>query len=247
MNVVSEKATVRYCYRNNRKMMAIGFPLMMGIALIGLLMVFGLSQLTQEYWEKELWPGSLRFLIMLNLAWIIEKGVKKYFGQSSRVSTFTIMVVVFILFLCFLPPFPSIFPSLALVLFKGIFGFAAIFLGIIPFWGMYSMWSKQSTPALVLDHNGMWVDRYGLIPWNNIAAVSASAKPEPPCLFIKVKDSETLRAQATCMGKLFLMVANKFGKLVYSPGYHISATGLDTPNDTIIAFANQYMQHDAQN
>jgi hypothetical protein len=130
--------------------------------------------------------------------------------------------------------------------FRVFWSFVLISLAAISCFGIYAIYAKRNTRALVLGRSGMWIDGYDLIPWSNIATMRSSVNANLPALFITVKDVEVLRAHATRMGRFVLMLASKMGKFAYSPGYHVSVSGLDTPDDVILAFARQYMQSDLQ-
>lgn len=106
---------------------------------------------------------------------------------------------------------------------------------------IYTMLSQWKSPVMILDQDGVLMPHFRRIAWCNIAEIGP---PSPVFITIKirVKDRAKLVKQADFEGKIGLFWA-KFG----CADYHILATGLDRPNDAIIAFARQYMQSDTQN
>lgn len=245
-HALPSKMIVYRRYEGYKVTLLLGFILVTGIALSGLWIMFCLSPVMHGIYGRTL--CLLFFSVTLPIFGFsfVQDRTKKILGKAFflfQLAIATIMVVL----LYRLAPYVSYIPlDIAIIFFRLLIGFLIIFFGFCTGCVIYEFILKRNTPALILNCAGVLVPHFGLIPWNNIAEIGPPSTTTV-CINIKVVAPVALKTQATWLGKLNLFLLNIYTKFGYTPYYHISITYLDTPNDAIIAFANQYMQNDMQN
>lgn len=96
----------------------------------------------------------------------------------------------------------------------------------------------QTKPMMVIDEEGMWVDRYGLIPWKDIKDVVVYRHWNGPmeALGIWLKDLTITSRNATISGKMVIM----WSRIFDYP--NINLAGLDVPNQVIVDRAQYYLK-----
>ena len=102
----------------------------------------------------------------------------------------------------------------------------------------------DNTPAAILDKNGIWTKRCGLIPWENIAQVKICNLPTVKHIEfvgIYVKDTKILSKQSTWSKKIgiFWEKIFRYDKLFNYP--NIALGNIAVSNDEIIKFARQFV------
>ncbi len=119
-----------------------------------------------------------------------------------------------------------------------------IALGIIIFFFvytfLYTLWFVwvNDNPAAILDSEGIWVNRFNFIPWEDIKACPIFTYPGTPIenVSIMVKDQKKLFKSANIGGKITLLWA----KLFNYP--HIILNGVTVENEDIILYAHAHMK-----
>jgi hypothetical protein len=97
---------------------------------------------------------------------------------------------------------------------------------------------KQNKPAAILNKDGIWVNYYNFISWQDIDDFDTYMYKNLPIEFISisVKDIHKLSKNASLYGKIGIFWSKIFG---YPP---ITLAGLELENDEIITFAKQLLK-----
>lgn len=101
---------------------------------------------------------------------------------------------------------------------------AALFIGIKRL--------RSGKAALVISPDGLWVDSYGFIEWNNVDNIFETAIQGQSLVTIAVKDATSLKKQASLRGRINL--------LVYRNTLYI--THLEYDNKTVIKQLHDYYE-----
>jgi hypothetical protein len=96
----------------------------------------------------------------------------------------------------------------------------------------------HNKPLAVFNSNGVWVARFGLIPWDNITEVSPylNVPPTIEAVEIRVKNYSLLYKHANASAKISIFFAKKFS---YPP---IIIANMTVDRQEIIMFANQFLK-----
>lgn len=103
---------------------------------------------------------------------------------------------------------------------------------------LYSMWlMKDNLPMAILDQEGIWVMRYGFIPWQEVKEVSLYYVPSTPLesVGIRVHDPVKIARQSTLSGKATFWYSKIFQ---YPP---IILANSDIDNEIVVQTANHFM------
>lgn len=97
----------------------------------------------------------------------------------------------------------------------------------------------RKAPMAVIDSNGIWIQQFGVIPWNNILKLEKPIIMGVPveALGIHIRDTKALSKQATIPGKLIIFEA----KLLKTPTIVLDNIALKY--DTIASFAQQFTKN----
>ncbi len=89
----------------------------------------------------------------------------------------------------------------------------------------------------ILNQNGIWLARFGLIPWKEIYEFDTYSEGRTPLKIIGiwVKNNKKISKQSTIAGKMDFFWAKLMG---YPP---IKITGIALGNDEVISFAKQFL------
>lgn len=97
-------------------------------------------------------------------------------------------------------------------------------------------------PIAILNHQGIWLKHYGLIPWNNVLAIeeyrihkSVRASRNMWGLGIRLKDINPVMAQTSWMRKKLLKWSQRSGL------YDIVLSNIDIEHKEVIRFAQPFM------
>ena len=104
---------------------------------------------------------------------------------------------------------------------------------------IYSLYRiMRNRPMAVINAQGIWIQQFGVIAWSNIQDVKTFLVAGTPTesIGIQVHDTDLLAKQANLAGKLIILES----KVLHTPTIVIDNIELD--NQTIIDFANQFMQ-----
>ncbi len=104
---------------------------------------------------------------------------------------------------------------------------------------VYTFFMKSTTPAAILNQEGIWFKRYGLIPWGMVDEINLCSLPTAShikLIGIQIKNTSLLYKQASWEGKMELFWAKIFG---YS---HVKLSNIEMANDVVIKFARQYIK-----
>ena len=98
----------------------------------------------------------------------------------------------------------------------------------------------QKAPTLILSQEGLWLERYGLIPWDNIAAVellnmSFGEDDVLHGLGIRFKDPDKVLIQRGLMGILLNSIRRS------NSVYHLALTHLDGDCNHVVLYARNYI------
>lgn len=121
----------------------------------------------------------------------------------------------------------------------------------------------DSRPVAILNKQGIWINRYGLISWqhvedvslfsskhlNNVETLQAHMQREfiNPAIGIKIKKNafSLIKKQSSFWGKLELTITSFVDdycvKFFDYSGY-ISLGGVSTPVEEILSFADRYLE-----
>lgn len=121
----------------------------------------------------------------------------------------------------------------------GLFMIAGLFLqGLIFALTIY----MSNKPLAIIDEHGIWVRYFNLIPWDCIEDIGTYRTPSTPIevVSLKLSDYKTVFKNASLAGKIGLLFSRLFGY----PPILIANMKLDADldNETIIAFARQFIQ-----
>ena len=96
---------------------------------------------------------------------------------------------------------------------------------------------KKGEAMAILNQDGIWTARFGLIPWREIDEFGPYSVPRTPleAIGIRVKNNKKISKQSTIAGKLDFFWAKWMG---YPP---IKITGIALSNDEVISFAKQFL------
>lgn len=105
---------------------------------------------------------------------------------------------------------------------------------------LYTVWFVwvNDRPAAILSPEGIWVNRFNFIPWDNIQACPTFIYPGTPIevVSIMVKDQKKLFKYASIGGKITLLWA----KLFNYP--HIILNSIAVENEEILTYAQAYVK-----
>lgn len=98
--------------------------------------------------------------------------------------------------------------------------------------------SMNNKPAAIINEEGIWVNYFNLIPWNNIADVTLYRSPGTPIEVIAVipKEYTSVFKNASVSGKMAVIFSKIFG---YPP---ILIANFELDNEYIIEFAAQFKE-----
>lgn len=97
---------------------------------------------------------------------------------------------------------------------------------------------KKEEPMAIINQDGIWMARFGLIPWKEIVEFGPySYRGTPEVIGIRVKDNDKISRQSSIAGKLDFFWARWIG---YPP---IRITGIALPNNEVINFAKQFLKN----
>ncbi len=96
---------------------------------------------------------------------------------------------------------------------------------------------KKGEAMAILNQDGIWTARFGLIPWKEIDEFGPYSVSRTPlvAIGIRVKNNKKISKQSTIAGKLDFFWAKWMG---YPP---IKITGIALSNDEVIGFAKQFL------
>lgn len=101
---------------------------------------------------------------------------------------------------------------------------------------MYNLFLfKSNTPILILNHEGIFAKRFGLIPWNNIIDVTPylGMPSSLGAIEVQIKNTSLLYEQATVSGKLSIFFSKQFG---HSP---LIIANIILDSHIVLSFARQ--------
>ncbi len=98
---------------------------------------------------------------------------------------------------------------------------------------------KKGEAMAILNQDGIWTARFGLIPWKEIDEFGLYKIPTTPMetIGIRVKNNKKISKQSSIAGKLDFFWAKLMG---YPP---IKITGIALENDEVISFAKQFLNN----
>ncbi len=96
---------------------------------------------------------------------------------------------------------------------------------------------KKDDPVAILNKDGIWLPRFGLIPWKEITEFGPYLVPRTPMevIAIRVIDNKKISKQSSIAGKLDFFWAKLMG---YAP---IRIVGIALKNEEVISFAKQFL------
>lgn len=102
-------------------------------------------------------------------------------------------------------------------------------------YGIYFI-SKPSKLAAILNKDGIWLDRYGFIAWDNINDIFIYRIPTTPMenIGIRFHDAYSVFKQATLSGKLTIIYSKIFR-------YPVTLAKLEMDNEIFVAHAKRFM------
>lgn len=108
--------------------------------------------------------------------------------------------------------------------------FLMMILGVISF-------PKKGDVVAILNQDGIWLVRFGLIPWKEIDEFDTYSDGRTPLkiIGIRVKNNKKISKQSTTAGKLHFFWSKLMG---YPP---IMIAGIALSNDEVIGFAKQFL------
>lgn len=105
---------------------------------------------------------------------------------------------------------------------------------------LYMIWliNCNKKPLAILSAEGIWVNHFGLIAWDDVLSCQIYNYPRTPLevVSVVVKDVKKLSRQASISGKITIFWAKMFQ---YPPVLLANAT---VDNETIIAYAQAYIK-----
>lgn len=105
---------------------------------------------------------------------------------------------------------------------------------------LYMIWliNFNKKPLAILNAQGIWVNHFGLIAWNDVQSCQIYNYPRTPLevVSVAVKDIKKLSKQASISGKITIFWAKMFQ---YPPILLANAT---VDNETITAYAQAYIK-----
>lgn len=98
--------------------------------------------------------------------------------------------------------------------------------------------NRSNKPAAIINEEGVWLNYFNLIHWNNITDVALYKSPGTPIEVVAVlpKEYTSVFKNASLSGKIAIMTSKLFG---YSP---ILIANIEFDNDTVVEFARQFMK-----
>ncbi len=148
-------------------------------------------------------------------------------------STILRLTVFFILLFLILSIINSLLSSFLLInivrIITLIFGFL-----LLCGW-IYSRNFLNQGTAAILNQQGIWIQHYNLIAWNDISEINTHVIAYTPIelIGIQLKDSQKIFLQASLAGK-----CNLFWAKIFKRHYHIPLSNLALKNEDILNFAN---------
>ena len=167
--------------------------------------------------------------------------IVNHHGKTREMGCMVMLgMTMFFSFLLFATTLASKYVSIYILLplqiilgfFLVLFIFALIF---------YFYLQRKNEPVAILNEEGIWVQHFGFIPWNEVEEVAPYINPGAPLISvgIRVKDPAKLSAQAHFFGKCGVFWSKRFG---YPP---IILAALDVDNDQVISFAHRFIRPEA--
>lgn len=105
---------------------------------------------------------------------------------------------------------------------------------------LYTIWFMwvNNNPAAILSPQGIWVNRFNFIPWDDVQSCHIYTYPGTPieAVTIVVKDLKKLSKQANIGGKITIF----WSKLFHYPPIIIANTTIE--NEHIISYAQAYIK-----
>ena len=148
--------------------------------------------------------------------------------------------------------------SYVLVPFQVIIGFSIVLFAFLWFYLLIQMIDKQ--PVAILNKQGIWINRHGLIPWQHIEAiypyishpdnvknlpVQIQAKNIAVGIKIKKDSLFLISEQSSWGGKSVLFWAKLLGNFYakfLDYHHHITLSCTNIPAEEIISFAHRYIK-----
>lgn len=97
---------------------------------------------------------------------------------------------------------------------------------------------RSNKPLAVLGDEGIWINHYNFIAWQDIEDVNSYTIPGTPMqvVGVRVKNSNAVSKQASLAGKIGIFWARLFGY-----HYQITLSNMAMDNEQIIVFAKRYL------
>jgi hypothetical protein len=165
---------------------------------------------------------------------------KKTFMQGMVIMPVMVIAIQFLLYM--IPSinvrafsWESFIELFILLLIKS---FLYFFTGVFTLTAVYAIFCiYRNKPTAILDENGIWINHFGFIPWNDIDKITLYPLDygNINLIGIMVKDPKMISKQSDWEGKLNLFWAKIFGY------YHIRISHTSA-NESILSFASQYVK-----
>lgn len=253
MNIVSVEKIVVHYHRYSRTMFGWAPFLFLGITLSVTFAEIALSSIN----KVKLGQGIVTIIFMITLdrilSMLLERSKQLFLNKNFLKLKWGSWISAFIMFAIIRATFPFWqYIPFGLTIFRILSSTLIVCCISMAVHAIYVFLFAWKLPVITLDQRGILVNHIGFISWNNIASITPYSMVFDEGIRgvgIKIKDAAALAAQADWQGKLRLLLAKAIWQRLCRADSHIyvSTVLLDTPNDVIIAFANQYTQNDMQN